>query len=94
MNRDDPLGRAIRELDHVELVHLLESCRPLVVRATPRVSAFYLAVSAHLMVEVKRRNALWAQVALGLSEDQLAGEQVLDLDASIEEARRELCEEG
>lgn len=93
MNRDDPLGRALRELDNDELTILARTYRILVVRApTARQARFYLSIAAHLDVEHARRTELWGEVATALAQDEQAGVLVADVDDVIAEARRELRE--
>ncbi len=100
MRNDDPLGRAMCELDDDELRALLGSLRllsvgeeTLLMRDTAHLRRFYFTLLAHLNAEAQRRSEVLTEVAVALAQDEQPGALVYDIDATIVEARRGLHDE-
>jgi len=86
----DALRSALHELYDGELRDLLQTYRSLFFNAEGGHRAFYMAVAAHLYFETLRRRRVWTSLVVDMLDDGNVGEIVTDLEATIEEARRQL----
>ncbi len=90
------LDHALADLDAGELDVVLGTFAALVPwsleRGAPRRAVLYGAIADACVAEQKRRARVLAEWAVSLADDGDAGEIVTDLQATIEEARRQLRE--
>ena len=88
------LEHALADLDASELEIVAETFASLVPwsleRGAPRRAVLYGAIGDACRAERKRRSRVLAEWAVELADDHDAGEIVTDLEATIEEARRQL----
>jgi len=75
------LRTAIHELYDTELRNLLQTYRSLAVNANGTQRAFYLAIAAHLNLELTRRRIRWTAVVADMLDDGEAGE-MYDTDSA------------
>ena len=90
------LDHALADLDAGELGIVAETFASLVPwsleRGSPRRAVLYGAIGDACRAEQKRRARVLSEWAVELADDGDAGEIVTDLQATVEEARRQLRE--
>ncbi len=90
------IASALADLDASELEVVLGTFAGLVPwsleRGAPRRAVLYGAIADVCVAEQKRRARVLSEWAVELADDGDAGEIVTDLEATIEEARRQLRE--
>ena len=90
------LEHALADLDAAELHVVAETFAALVPwslqRESPHRAVLYGSIADACRAEQKRRARVLSEVAVSLADDDVAGEIVSDLEATIEQARRELRE--
>ncbi len=88
------IASALADLDAGELGVVAETFASLVPwsleRGSPRRAVLYGAIGDACVAEQKRRSRVLSEWAVSLADDGDAGEIVTDLEATIEEARRQL----
>ena len=88
------LEHALADLDASELGVVAETFTALVPwsleREAPRRAVLYGSIADACVAEQKRRSRVLSEWAVSLADDHDAGEIVTDLEAHVEESRREL----